>query len=76
MVKPKPRREQQLSPDGVQRIYKATLAYGCLVLSWSGIESGIRSFTAQETRNLQQFLEKYKKEIGTKNDPISDKENP
>jgi hypothetical protein len=70
MVKPKPRREAQLSPDGVQRIYKATLAYGCLVISWSGIESSLRSFTGQETRNLQTFLEQYKNEIGTGKDPI------
>jgi hypothetical protein len=77
MVKPHPRREKQLSPDGVQRIYKATLAYGCLVLSWSGIESGIRPFTTEETRNLQQFLEQYKDEIGTGKDIITeDKEKP
>lgn len=70
MVKKKPRRETQLSPDGVQRVCKATLAYGCLVLSWSGIESGLRSFSAEETRNLQQFLQMYKDEIGTGKDPI------
>jgi hypothetical protein len=76
MVKPHPRREKQLSPDGVQRVYKATLAYGYLVLSWSGVEQGLRVFTAQETRTLQEFLEQYKSEIDSRNDPISDKEKP
>jgi hypothetical protein len=74
MTKPQPRREMQLSLEGAQRIYKATLAYGCLVLSWSGIESGLRAFTAQETRNLQQFLEQHKGEIGTGKDILDDKE--
>ena len=55
MVKPHPRREQQLSPNGVQRIYKATLAYGSLVLSWSGIESGLRSFTTEESATCNNF---------------------
>lgn len=75
MVKPKPRREAQLSPDGVQRTYKATLAYGALVLSWSGIESGLRNFTSYETRKLQEFLNQYKNEIGP-SEPISDKDKP
>ena len=72
MTKPQPRREAQLSIDGAQRVYKATLAYGALVLSWHGIESGLRAFTAQETRNLQQFLEQYKDEIGTGKDILAD----
>lgn len=75
MTKPQPRRETVLSIDGAQRVYKATLAYGCLVISWHGIESGLRAFTATETRNLQQFLQMYKKEIGTGKDILEvDKE--
>lgn len=72
MTKPQPRRETVLSIDGAQRIYKATLAYGALVLSWHGIESGLRAFTANETRNLQQFLEQYKSEISTGKDILED----
>lgn len=72
MTKPQPRREAQLSVDGAQRIYKATLAYGALALSWHGVESGIRAFTATETRNLQQFLEQYKGEISTGKDILED----
>lgn len=75
MTKPQPRRETVLSLDGAQRIYKATLAYGSLVLSWHGIESGLRAFTAQETRNLQRFLEQYKDEIGTGKDILEDRED-
>lgn len=58
-----PRREAQLSPEGVQRITKVTLVSGCLVLSWSGVESGIRAFTGEETKALAAFLEKWKDEI-------------
>lgn len=72
MTKPQPRRETVLSIDGAQRIYKATLAYGALVISWHGIESGLRAFTAQETRNLQRFLEQYRDEISTGKDILED----
>lgn len=72
MTKPQPRRETVLSIEGAQRIYKATLAYGALVLSWSGIESGLRAFTASETRNLQRFLEQHKSEISTGKDILED----
>lgn len=72
MTKPQPRRETVLSIEEAQRIYKATLAYGALVISWHGIESGLRAFTAQETRNLQQFLQMYKSEIGTGKDILED----
>jgi hypothetical protein len=58
-----PRREAQLSTEGVRRITKATLVAGCLVLSWSGVESGIRAFTGAETKALAAFLEKWKDEI-------------
>lgn len=75
MTKPQPRREAQLSIEGAQRVYKATLAYGCLVLSWHGVESGIRAFTASETRNLQTFLETHKGEIGTGKDILTDGED-
>jgi hypothetical protein len=62
-MKTQPRREAQLSPDGVERIYKANLVSGCLVISWSGSEQGIRAFTGTETLNLAMFLKTYKKEI-------------
>lgn len=72
MTKPQPRRETVLSIEGAQRVYKATLAYGALVLSWHGIESGLRAFTAYETRNLQQFLQMYKSEISAGKDILED----
>lgn len=65
-----PRREAQLSPDGVQRIHKASLVMGCLVLSWSGSESGIHAFTEEETHNLLTFLEQWQGEISIGKNPI------
>lgn len=69
-MKGSPRRETQLSLDGVQRIYKATLVSGGLVLSWSGIEQGIQALSGAETFKLYQFLDMYKNEINPRPYPI------
>jgi hypothetical protein len=62
-MKPKPRREAQLSPSDAMRVYKVSLVAGCLVLSWSGREQGIKAFTGSETIALYRFLHQYRNEI-------------
>ena len=58
------------APD-TQGWHNATLVSGCLVLAWNG---GIRTLTTEETRNLFEFLEEYKDEIGTSKDVILEDE--
>jgi len=64
-------RVTQLSAVSVQRIYKAWLVSGCLVITWSGCEWGMRAFNQVETRNLLRFLKKWESDIDKSHpDPI------